>query len=96
MENFKELTRLLDENKLIENLILLTNKLEIGGSYGDKQYLHVYKESRYFNKLEKIIGEEKLNSIIKQFEGLILIELINKRELKKTEISQYSIIKTNN
>ena len=55
--------------------------------------IHDSKRDAYtFSGIAKIIGEDKLNAFIDQFEGLVSMELARAKEEAEKELSRFKVI----
>lgn len=95
MENFKELQTLINEKEKIDEFVKRVKTLGFIGEYGRKKFVGIKDDNngRYdLDGIEKIIGEEKLRSIVEQFEGLLSVELHRAKEAKEKELANYKIV----
>lgn len=96
MENFKELQQLINEKSHIETQITHAKTIGLWGQYSTPSIVAVKNNDngRYdFGSIQKIIGEEKLKSIVAQFAGLVHLELVKAKEQKEAELAQFSVVK---
>lgn len=94
MEHFDELKGLLGESSTLDSLIRVS-----GSIARDKHRDNViaidraYAGSDSFYLIAKYIGEEKFNSIVEQFSGLLALELMKAKKSKDEEIAKFDIVK---
>lgn len=97
MQHFQELQQAIAHRCKVEEYIKRIKSLGYIGNFSKKEFIGIVENSngRYtFDGIADIIGAEKLNSIICQFEGLINVELHKAKEKADKELSRYSINKT--
>jgi hypothetical protein len=96
MENFEELQKVIAHKEKVEEYIKRIKTLGYVGNCGNKYYVGIKDDHnlRYtFEGLGKIIGQDKLDSIVGQFEGLINVELQRSKEKVEIELSEFKIVK---
>ena len=91
MTNFEELQNLHFKKEKLEKLIKATSTLIL-----EKEYIIIYRSDngRYtLSDVNRMIGEEKMNQLIQQFENLLLAELYQIRESNNQQLAVFSIIR---
>jgi len=98
MENFEELQKAVNHKSKVEEYLRRIKTIGFVGSYSSKDYIGItnHDNERYtLSGVADLIGEEKLNSIIKEFEGLINVELQNAKEEAEKKLSKFRVVKNN-
>jgi hypothetical protein len=99
MENFNELQQAVAHKANVEEYLKRIKSIDLIGQHGIGRYVGItdHANERYtFSGVAKIIGEEKLQNIVKQFEGLLNVELQNAKEAAEQELSKFRIIRNDN
>lgn len=96
MENFEELQKALRHKAKVDEYLKRIKTIGFVGRYGSEHYIGItdhYNERYTFSGVASIIGEEKFSSIVKQFEGLLNVELQNAKEEAENEISKFRVVR---